>query len=248
MANKKQKKENSERWLLTYSDLITLLMIFFVVMYSMSNVDSQKYQELAGSLNSSLGPSLSILQGGSSLTDLNGGINSNISIPQTLSTTQRIQQELENYLETHNLTERVNVHIDPRGLTLSFDDSILFDSGKADIQISYKQNLLEICNILKTFPNNVVVEGHTDNVPISTDEFKSNWELAAIRAINVVHFFTDQGGIPASKLSAISYGEYQPIASNDTSEGQAKNRRIDIVLLSSTFYEENQVTSNVNSQ
>ena len=96
MAKKKQKKENSERWLLTYSDLITLLMIFFVVMYSMSNVDSQKYQELAGSLNSSLGPSLSILQGGSSLTDLNGGINSNISIPQTLSTTQRIQQELEN--------------------------------------------------------------------------------------------------------------------------------------------------------
>ena len=238
MAKKKLKKENSERWLLTYSDLITLLMIFFVVMYSMSNVDSKKYEELAGSLNNSLG----ILQGGTGISNANAvGTDSSIPFEQTLSTTQQIQQKLQDYLESHDLTEQVSIHVDPTGLTLSFDDNILFDSGKADIQLAYKKNLLEICDILKTFTNDVVVEGHTDNVPIHTSQFSSNWELASTRAINVVHFFIDEGGLPASKLSAISYGEYRPIASNDTPEGRAKNRRIDIVLLSSTFYEENQV-------
>lgn len=236
MAKKKQKKENSERWLLTYSDLITLLMIFFVVMYSMSSVDSQKYEELAGSLSNSMG----ILQGGTGITNGTNGTNSSTSLEQILSVDGEIQQKLQKYLESHNLTQQVSIHVDPKGLTLSFDDNILFDSGKADIQSTYKQHLLEICDILKAFTNDVVVEGHTDNVPISNSKFTSNWELAAIRAINVVHFFIDEGGLPASKLSAISYGEYRPIASNDTPEGRAKNRRIDIVLLSSTFYEESQ--------
>ncbi len=237
MAKKKQKKENSERWLLTYSDLITLLMIFFVVMYSMSSVDSQKYEELAGSLSNSMG----ILQGGTGITNGTNGTNSSTSFEQILSVDGEIQQKLQQYLESHNLTQQVSIHVDPKGLTLSFDDNILFDSGKADIQATYKQHLLEICDILKAFTNDVVVEGHTDNVPISNSKFTSNWELAAIRAINVVHFFIDEGGLPASKLSAISYGEYRPIASNDTPEGRAKNRRIDIVLLSSTFYEESQI-------
>lgn len=239
MAKKKQKKENSERWLLTYSDLITLLMIFFVVMYSMSNVDTKKYDELASSLNGSLG----VLQGGSAVVGINSTGNSNVSFPQPTSTTQKIQQELLDYLEAHNLTDQVSLHIDPRGLVLSFNDNILFDSGKATVQPTYKHNLLEICKILKTFPNEVVIEGHTDNVPISTSEFRSNWELAAIRAINVIDLFTSEGHLPSSKLSAISYGEYQPIASNDTAEGRAKNRRIDIVLLSEVFYEESQTTS-----
>ncbi|ADZ85612.1 flagellar motor protein MotB [Cellulosilyticum lentocellum] len=239
MAKKKPKKENSERWLLTYSDLITLLMIFFVVMYSMSNVDSKKYEELAGSLSNSLG----ILQGGVGMSNANAaGTDSSIPFHQTISASQEIQTKLKDYLETHDLTEQVSLHVEPQGLTLSFDDNILFDSGKADIQSAYKKNLLEICDILKTFTNDVVVEGHTDNLPIHTSQFSSNWELASIRAINVVHLFIDEGKLPASKLSAISYGEYRPIASNDTPEGRAKNRRIDIILLSSTFYEESQAS------
>lgn len=236
MAKKKPKKENSERWLLTYSDLITLLMIFFVVMYSMSSVDSQKYAELAGSLNTSMG----ILQGGTGIANGTNDATPSISAEQSLSADGKIQQALQEYLESHGLSEQVSIHVDPRGLTLSFNDNILFDSGKADLQPTYQKYLLEICDIVRTFTNDVVVEGHTDNVPIHTSQFSSNWELAAIRAINVVHFFIDEGNLPASKLSAISYGEQRPVASNDTPEGRAQNRRIDIVLLSSTFYEESE--------
>lgn len=245
MAKKKQKKENSERWLLTYSDLITLLMIFFVIMYSMSNVDSQKYDSLAYSLNTSLAPSLSIVAGGSNT--VGSGINSsngnndffsNSSSDQEPSPAQEIENKLKTYLESHNLTSQVNLHIEPQGLILSLNETVFFESGKAEVQPNYKQNLLEICEILNTFDNNVAIEGYTDNVPINNNHFKSNWELAALRAINVVHLFTDEGHIDPHKLSATSYGEYRPITSNDTAEGRSKNRRIDIVLLSSSFYEE----------
>lgn len=250
MSKKKQKKENSERWLLTYSDLITLLMIFFVIMYSMSNVDSQKYDSLASSLNTSLSPSFSIIDGGSN--NIGSGTNSasgnnnflsSSSLNQEPSPSQEIENKLKTYLESHNLTTQVNLHIEPQGLILSLNETIFFESGKAEVQPKYKQNLLEICEILNTFDNNVVIEGYTDNVPISNSHFKSNWELAAVRAINVVHLFTDEGHIDPSKLSATSYGEYRPIASNDTAEGRSKNRRIDIVLLSSSFYEES-ISSN----
>ena len=247
MAKKKQKKENSERWLLTYSDLITLLMIFFVIMYSMSNVDSEKYDSLATSLNTSLSPSFSIVSGngnnyiGSGITGNNGNsqLLSNSSLDKVLSPTQEIEQQLENYLETHDLTSQVNLHIEPQGLILSLNENVFFESGQAEIQPDYKKNLLEISEILNTFDNNVVIEGHTDNVPIHNSQFKSNWELAAVRATNVVHLLIEEGHMTPSKLAATSYGEYRPIASNDTPEGRSKNRRIDIVLLSSTFYEEN---------
>lgn len=251
MAKKKQKKENSERWLLTYSDLITLLMIFFVIMYSMSNVDSEKYDSLATSLNNSLSPSFSIVDGGGNNYIGNGTASnngnseflSNSSSGKTLSPTQEIEQDLKNYLETHNLTSQVNLHIEPQGLVLSLNENVFFESGKAEIQPDYKKNLLEISEILNTFDNNVAIEGHTDNVPISNSHFKSNWELAAVRATNVVHLLIDEGHMNPSKLSATSYGEYRPVASNDTAEGRAKNRRIDIVLLSSTFYEESNASN-----
>lgn len=251
MATKKKKKENSERWLLTYSDLITLLMIFFVIMYSMSNVDSKKYDSLATSLNTSLSPSFSIVPGGSnnyvgsgvSANNGNSQFLSNSHPNETLSPTQEIEQQLKNYLETHDLTSQVNLHIEPQGLILSLNENIFFESGKAEVQPDYQKNLLEISEILNTFDNNVLIEGHTDNVPISNSHFKSNWELAAIRATNVVQLLIDEGHMEPSKLSATSYGEYRPIASNDTPEGRSKNRRIDIVLLSSTFYEESNAST-----
>lgn len=251
MTKKKIKKENSERWLLTYSDLITLLMIFFVIMYSMSNVDRKKYDSLVTSLNNSLNPSFSIVNGNStnSIIDItpiineNSNITSSSSSVESLSPTQAIEQELKDYLESHNLTNQVNLHIEPHGLILSLNENIFFESGKAEIQSAYKKNLLEISNILSKFDNNVSIEGHTDNVPIHNNQFSSNWELAAVRATNVVHLLIDEGHINPNKLSATSYGEYHPIASNDTVEGRSKNRRIDIVLLSSAFYEESTSSS-----
>lgn len=246
MAIKKKKKDNSERWLLTYSDLITLLMIFFIVMYSISNVDSEKYNSLATSLNTSFNPTFSIVEGsgnhyiGNGLSNNTGNSQflSNVSPQTTLSPTQEIENELRNYLEAHDLTSQIDLHIEPQGLILSLNENVFFESGRAEIQPDYKKNILEIGEILNTFDNDVAIEGHTDNIPISNSRFKSNWELAAVRATNVVHLLIDEGHVAPNKLCATSYGEYRPIASNDTAEGRAKNRRIDIVLLSATFYEE----------
>lgn len=262
MAKKKPKKENSERWLLTYSDLITLLMIFFVIMYSMSNVDSKKYDSLATSLNSSLNPSINLsfdggmggvgIGAGVGISDMGGvGTNSDgtssggVSYEELITPTQEIFKELTDYLSSHNLSEQVTMHIEPQGLVLSLNEKVFFESGKAEIQPAYKSNLLEISEILKTFDNHISIEGHTDNVPIHNTYFKSNWELAAVRATNVVSLLITDGHIDPSKLSATSYGEYRPVASNDTPDGRAKNRRIDIILLSNIFYQESNPSNTV---
>ncbi|MGL4735909.1 MAG: flagellar motor protein MotB, partial [Cellulosilyticaceae bacterium] len=242
MRRKKQKKENNERWLLTYSDLITLLMIFFVVMYTMSSVDSQKYAQLANSLSGSFsGTSYVVGDGGT------GNINPGSELyPPDMNTTtsestlsapsqkaEQIQEAIKVYLETHKLQSEVDMTIEPRGLVISLKENAFFESGKADILPKYEKNILEISKMLDELGNDIVVEGHTDNEPIHNSRFESNWELAAMRAINVIDLLTTKGDLDPNKLSAVSYGEYRPTASNDTAAGRAQNRRIDIVLLSS---------------
>lgn len=243
MKKKKPQKENSERWLLTYSDLITLLMIFFVVMYAMSNVDSQKYSQLSNSLSGTFSGSPYVIGDGgtgNSTPNTDGElIPSENDTSEVKSKTEQIKKEIEMYLETNNLKNEVNMKIEPRGLVISLKENAFFESGKADVLPAYEQNILEISKILEQLGNDILVEGHTDNLPIHNSIFESNWELAAMRAINVIDCLVSKGHLNPTKLSAISYGEYRPIASNDTADGRAQNRRIDIVLLSSDFYKEN---------
>lgn len=245
MRKQKPKKENNERWLLTYSDLITLLMIFFVVMYTMSTVDSQKYAQLASSLSGSFSGSAYVIgDGGTGNIDPGdelyptdpSGSTSNSQISPTAQKASQIEQAIKLYLKTHNLESQVDMTIEPRGLVISLKENAFFESGKADILPAYEKNILEISEMLAQLGNDIVVEGHTDNQPIHTSRFESNWELAAMRAINVINLLTTKGNLDPHKLSAVSYGEYRPTASNDTAAGRAKNRRMDIVLLSSDFY------------
>lgn len=240
MRKKKPKKENSERWLLTYSDLITLLMIFFVIMYAMSSVDSQKYSQLSDSLTGSFSGSEYII--GESISkneEPESGSEAESNSSDTHTKTQQVKEDIQLYLETNNLKGKVDMTVEPRGLVISLKESAFFESGSAKILPTHEQDILEISEILEQINNDIVVEGYTDNRPIHTASFKSNWELAAIRATNVVDLLISKTNIDPSKLSAVSYGEYRPIASNDTAEGRSKNRRIDIVLLSSDFYKEN---------
>ncbi|MGL5675801.1 MAG: OmpA/MotB family protein [Cellulosilyticaceae bacterium] len=233
----KVKKENSERWLLTYSDLITLLMIFFVVMYAMSNVDQQKYSQLANSLGGVFSNTPYVIGEGTG----NGLVPQENNEPgqepiNTQTTEEKVQQQIEQYLKDNQLQDKVKMTVQPRGLVLSLQENAFFESGKADILGKYEKNILEITDILKQLDNDLIVEGHTDNQAIHNSLFESNWELAAMRAINVIDLMVAEGGIAPEKMSATSYGEYRPVASNDTEEGRAKNRRIDIVVLNSAFY------------
>ena len=140
---------------------------------------------------------------------------------------------MDNLIAQSGLNSRVITKIEERGLVISFTDSIFFDSGTADVKEDYKRQLIEISRVLNKIDNYIRVEGHTDRVVIKAHLFNSNWQLSAVRAANVVEIFINQCGINSNKLSAIGYGEFRPIQTNDTEAGRAANRRVDIVILNS---------------
>lgn len=232
MKKGEEKEPNHERWLLTYSDLITLLMIFFVILYAGSNVDASKYKALSESFAVSFGGGKSII--GSS----NAGSADEASRPvQTkvveIDQMESTKEQLDKYLKENNLDGSVSTKVEDRGLVITLKDSLLFDSGKADLKPESIAKLNSMGKILSKMNNFIRVEGNTDNQPIKNAQFNSNWQLSVIRATNVVELLINNCGISSDKLSAIGYGEFRPIASNSTEDGRIKNRRVDIVILNS---------------
>lgn len=233
---KKAKAENSERWLVSYSDFMTLLMVFFVVLYSMSNVNQKKYQQLSNSMGS-------VFSGGA--TALGMGADSGTSSDNTgelkpLVQTedvklQGVEEQVNDVLNELGLGDSVSTSIEERGLVISFNDSIFFDSAKAEIKDEMKTKLISVSKILNKIDNYIRVEGHTDNLPIKDNYFNSNWQLSSVRASNVVELLINYGEISPSRLSAVGYGEYRPISDNNTEEGRSKNRRVDILILNNKF-------------
>jgi chemotaxis protein MotB len=135
------------------------------------------------------------------------------------------------------LGNQVVVELDERGLAIRLKDSILFDSGKAEIKNELKDQIGKIGKIINKVDSYIRVEGHTDNIPISNQYFKSNWQLSAVRAANVAEVLISESGISPAKISAVGYGEYKPIADNKTPEGRAKNRRVEILIVNEKFNE-----------
>lgn len=239
--------DNSERWLLSYADFITLLMIFFVVLYSMSNLDNKKYQQIAAGLNKAMGGGGATLIGkdaGTAIDKNSAPVDTNVVNTDDQAKLEQVKSLVDQYLSTSGLSDSVTTSIEERGLVLSFKDSLFFDSGKADIKEGQVKKLVEIGKILNQPIINssfIRVEGHTDNVPISTYEYKSNWDLSVIRASNVSQLLISQSGIKPERISATGYGEYRPKASNNSETGRASNRRVDILIMNTKF---NQVEKN----
>lgn len=247
-----------ERWLLSYADFITLLMVFFVIMYAMSKVDVQKYAAMANSLSlvlsgqpiSSLdspGPSMVKGQAGQAKPDPEGSG----SAAENQRQIEEVKKLVEEFIKTEDqqaaeagktgntsavkLSDNIIVYEQERGLVISFKDTMLFASG-SDVLNARAQDIISQLGVtLLKLPNYIRVEGHTDNRPINTPKFPSNWELSVLRASNVVHVLREGSGIPAERLSIIGYGEYRPLVSNDTAVGQAMNRRVDIVILKKKY-------------
>lgn len=255
MSKKKHahaEKENNERWLLTYSDLITLLMIFFVVMYAMSNVDVAKYRLISQSLGVAMGGGKNVIQVTPGVADTidrkspgaagftaSQGLTEEIT-KQNLANIEKIKLEeikkqIDSYLNKSGLQTSVATDISERGLEVSLRDTVLFDSGKSVIKPEAVPKLIAIGKIVDQIPNYIKIEGHTDNVPIHTGQFPTNWELSAVRATTVTELLINAVHIPPTKISAVGYGEFRPIASNSTEAGRTKNRRVNIVILSSKF-------------
>ena len=217
--------ENSERWLLTYADLITLLLAFFIVMYSMSQVDAKKFGKMAEALNG-------VLKGGTSLINNKGEkISENGHGLLKLGDLNMIQKQINKRFEILGKNEEVQTEITERGLVVHIMESALFDEGSADLLGKTTEILDVIYDQIADRPNHIRIEGHTDDRKIRSVIYPSNWELSTSRATSVVRYFIDNYNIPADKLSALGYGEFRPIRPNNTIENRAKNRRVDIVIL-----------------
>ena len=222
---KKEPEENLDRWLLTYADMITLLLAFFVVMYSMSQVDAKRFGKMAEALGG-------ILKGGSSVLDKYSEEQFKVGHGLLkLGNLRMIQLQVEKKFEELGRSEDIQTEVTERGLVVHVVESALFMPGTADLQLKSMEVLDLIYDKIKNAPNHIRVEGHTDDRSINTIRYPSNWELSSARATEVVRYFIDNYNVPPGKISALGYGQYRPVKPNNSLENRARNRRVDIVLL-----------------
>lgn len=235
MKTRRQKKaepETSERWLITYADMITLLMVFFIVMYAMSMIDVNKYEMLRISLANEMGNPMIVnldepappseQQDTEWPFEQTGPTTSNDEINDEIDD---LYEQLKAYITSNHLEDKVVLINKPEGISLSLQEVLLFETGQADIKKEGVPYLTSIAEMMKSLDNPISVEGHTDERPIYTSEFRSNWELSTARALTVLHFMIDHRIAP-ERLSVTGYGEYQPI-----SDDWKSNRRVDLVIL-----------------
>ncbi len=233
-SREKSGGDSSDNWLTTYSDMVTLLLAFFVLLYSFSTVNVESLGQIQSSLKAAFG----ILEGGTGiLNEENVAVDGGLVPAQNLQFTEVVQlSNIRGVLE-RRLQDKdegmvpLKYALETRGLVIRFESSVLFDSGQAQLKGEAKEVLREVAEVLEGIPNQIRVEGHTDNVPISTEKFPSNWELSVARAARVVRFLIENHKVNPKQLSAAGYGPYRPIASNETPQGRKLNRRVDIVIL-----------------
>ncbi len=233
------------RWLLTYSDMITLLMVFFIVLYAVSQVDKARYEVLMKALKQVLTGQQVVTQIGGTVPVPPPVIGKTPTVSQTAEQKmlQQLAHELQQAAQQSGMQADVSVTVASVGVRVSFLNGVLFDLGHAEIRTNSYPLLDHIAAILATAPNNVIVEGYTDDIPINTDRYHSNWDLSAIRATRVIEYLIGQGLDPA-RFSAEAYSQYRPIATNATAAGRQMNRRVDLVILRSTPYSVEQIMEN----
>ncbi|MDR2837137.1 MAG: flagellar motor protein MotD [Azonexus sp.] len=241
MARRRREEEhdNHERWLVSYADFITLLFAFFVVMYAISSVNEGKYKILSNALVNAF-KNQTAQPGGQPIVLIQGAPPAARPVikPDKLPDTQKLEQrqrmkniaaEIMAALQPLVAQGKVRLLETSRGVTIEINDSVLFQPGQARLQPESISAMRAIGQVLANSDFPVTVEGHTDNIPIATPQFPSNWELSAIRATTVLRLFNDVG-VGAERLTAIGYGETRPIETNTNPEGRARNRRVSILI------------------
>lgn len=255
MARKKRGKpheeELNEAWLLPYSDLMTLLLALFIALFAMSQTDASKMQALAQAFTAAFnmgGPSFFSGMGPStSMTSATtqGQDNANSAYMQENENLREAQEKLEQYIKENNLQDQVSTELSEEGLMIRLKEKALFASGSAALQGQANQIVPVIAALLSSLPERVTISGHTDNVPISTAQFPSNWELSSARAVSLMRGLMGvQPSLNPARFSALGYSEYRPIASNDTEEGRAQNRRVEVFIARSMrFSQEDSISA-----
>ena len=253
IRREQEEPDNKERWLVSYADFITLLFAFFVVMYSISSVNEGKYKVLSDSLEgvfNTTPKTIKPIQIGdiTQRTELGNKDRNDSDIPTLFSTPEvpaqerkksddidadlqleSIAGEFEESFEDLIFEEKVSVQKKDDWIEISLDDTVVFSSGGVEPIYEALPIIEKIARIMDNHENAMLVEGHTDNVPIRSATFPSNWELSAARAASVVRYLALEG-VSASRMGAMGYGQFQPVARNDTAAGKRKNRRVVLLI------------------
>ena len=248
---KKKKKHDEEHvdetWLIPYADMLTLLLALFIVMFAMSKVDAEKFKQVSSGLNSAFMGGTSVLENGNGGTStepisLGEGELSNGQIEDAAM--NEIKDKIEEEINSGGYLDNVEVVVNEVGLEINIKDVFLFDSSKAEVKKESNPLLIQISQALKNLDNDIKIIGHTDSRPIKNEEFRSNWDLSAMRAINILQFMHEDGDLPEERLSIEAYGQYKPKYDNSTEEGQAGNRRVEISILRKYDLEQDAITNN----
>jgi chemotaxis protein MotB len=258
LARDRKKQEESSgapEWMTTYSDMVTLLLTFFIMLFAMSTVDKARFTDVARSLSNSL----LNLSTGESILDSSG--KSIITVDFVNPSDKNLPQQNEKYIESaeemvidaqrqiyememdiakeeirqaavaQGIGNKVEIIEEKDFIIVRLESELFFDSGRADIRPEGYPVLDQLAEVLRNIDNEILVSGHTDNVPINTPLFKSNWELSTARATTVVRYFTETLGLDPVKFTATGNGEHRPLADNSTAEGRQRNRRIEIMIM-----------------
>lgn len=232
MSKRKRKEASaaagSPAWMTTFSDLMTLLLTFFILLFSMSSISEEKFRSLSQSLASSFSGGEGILEG-VIIPPENGvePVNPDALDPALLEMYNKVTQ----FIEKHDLGDSVAITADENGIYVNLNNAILFGKESASITREGKKVLRSIADLLNEIGNNVVIEGHTDNIPNAYGQYPTNWELSTTRAVSVLRYLSEEEKVNPMRLSAVGYGEYRPLVPNDTAENRAKNRRVNIVVV-----------------
>jgi chemotaxis protein MotB len=236
---------NHERWLVSYADFITLLFAFFTTLYAISTVDQKKMGKMMFSMRTAF--NVDFFKGApAEAKPLAGNGPAVLELPKPATGGEgdggqeryrKLVADLARLADDPLLKGRIEVREEKRGVVVALSEAFFFQSGSADLQRGTGPLLDIVARKLKGQGFDVMVEGHTDNVPIRSTKYRSNWELSTARATSVISFFLDQVGFDASRLAAAGYGEHKPVATNDTPEGRTRNRRVDIVVVPPTSME-----------
>jgi len=252
MSRRRKKKSQheehiSESWLLPYSDLLTLLLALFIVLFAMSSVDSSKFDKISRAFNMAFEGGTGVFQNPSPmpekrLTGIKGeeGTDKEKEKEKNPADMEKeklsdIQEKMNAYIAENELDEKLDTSLTDGGLLLTIRDNVLFDSGIAEVRKRDEDVAREIASLLVMEPpRNIMISGHTDNVPIRNVEYESNWELSVMRAINFMKLLLENEKLDPALFSANGFGEYKPVVSNETKAGKARNRRVEILILPQT--------------
>ena len=230
-----------ETWLIPYADLLTLLLALFIVLFASSQIDAKKLGDMRQVFNAIFSGNIGAMDQSSTIagnspntTNIpNGGAQDPSKIADARNESlqlMQLQKELDKYIQQNNLNEKLTTTLTGDGLMITIGEVALFPSGSAELLPEARKIVGEISKMIVAHPQKITIAGHTDNIPINTREFPSNWDLSTKRSLNFMKLLLQNGKLNPAQFNATGYGEFRPVATNNTAEGRQKNRRVEVFI------------------